>query len=101
LGKGDAVSVVRVADADEDRLAAERSRVKIDTLPSSLVLPTLIRESGKSGNSWASAALLESRSKGSLVTFVAVLTPPFATRTRFDDLRRIGRWAAVRSRFAR
>ena len=55
------------------------SLVKIEIVPSSAVLPTLIKDVGKSLKESACAALLDSRWIGSLVTYAALLVLPLAT----------------------
>ena len=74
------------------------SFVKIEIVPSSAVLPTLIREVGKSLKVSACAALADNCGIGNFVTYCAVLVLPFATPTLFLDLRRIGSPALDRSR---
>ena len=57
------------------------SLVKLDKLPLSSVLPTLINDAGNSSNVSASAALLESCGNGSVVTYLPLQAPPLATPT--------------------
>lgn len=73
------------------------SLVKIEIVPSSAVLPTLINEVGKSLNVSACLAFGDRCLNGKMVTCCAVLVPPFATPTRLFDLRRIGSPACFRS----
>ncbi len=67
------------------------SFVKIDIVPSSDVLPTLISELGKSSNESALAAWSDSCLNGRRLTCLAVLVPPLATPTHFVDGHKIGR----------
>ena len=67
------------------------SLVKIDTVPSSAVLPTLMRDVGKSSNESAVAAFGERLLNGRRVTYFALLAPPFATPTLLIDFFRIGK----------
>ena len=73
------------------------SLVKIDTVPVSDILPTLISDVGKSSNESAWRALLEMFWNGSWVTCLAWLEPPFATPNRLDELRRMGSPAEILS----
>ncbi len=75
------------------------SFVKTETVPLSAVLPTLIRDEGKSWNVSVFVALAESCRKGSWVTYLAVLVPPLATPTFCVDGRRMGR-PALRQSFS-
>jgi len=68
-----------------------------DTVPSSAVLPTLIRDVGKSWNVTACIACAESCWNGSWVMYLAVLVLPLATPTFRVDGRRMGRPALRRS----
>ena len=74
------------------------SLVKIEMVPSSEVLPTLINDVGKSSKVSAWFAVGDSCWNGSCVTCFAVLLPPLATPTRLFDRRSIGSPAATRSR---
>ena len=65
--------------------------MKIDTLPSSAFLPTLIRDVGNYLNVSASAALLESCWNGSVVTYLPLKAPPLTTTTFLSDVLNIGR----------
>ena len=67
------------------------SFVKMDTLPSSAVLPTLISKVGNSSNVSASAAFMESCGNGSEVTYLPLQDPPLATPTLLSDILNIGR----------
>ena len=67
------------------------SFVKMDTLPSSAVLSTLISDVGNSSNVSDSAALLESYRNGSLVTYLMLHAPPLVTPTFLADTRNIGK----------
>jgi hypothetical protein len=67
------------------------SFVKTETVPSSDVLPMLIRDVGKSWNVSACLDCADSFQKGSWVTYLALLVPPFATLTRRVEGLRIGR----------
>ena len=67
------------------------SLVKMETLPSSDVLPTLISEVGNSSNVSASATLLESCRNGSEVTYLPFQAPPLATPTFLSDIINTGR----------
>eukprot|EP00956_Cyclotella_meneghiniana_P016463 scaffold25994_cov45-Cyclotella_meneghiniana.AAC.4 len=69
----------------------------MDTVPSSDVLPTLMREVGKSLKVSAWVALLDSFLIGSFVTNWALLVLPLATPTRLVDRRSIGNPALARS----
>ena len=73
------------------------SFVKIDIVPSSDVLPTLISELGKSSNESALADRLDNCLNGRQLTCLAVLVPLLATLTRFVDGRKIGRPTLMRS----
>ncbi len=73
------------------------SFMKTKTAPSSDVLPMLIRDVGKSWNVSACLNHAESLQKGSLVTYLALFVPPFATPTRRVEGLRIGRPALRRS----
>ncbi len=66
------------------------SLVKIDIVPSSAVLPTLINDDGKSWNVSACVAWADSALNGSCVTNVAWLTPPLATPTHLVDFQMMG-----------
>ena len=77
------------------------SFVKIDIVPSSDVLPTLMRELGKSSNESALAARSDNCLNGRRLTCLAVLVPPLATPTRLVDGRNIGRPTFLRSRSLR
>ena len=57
------------------------SFVNTKTVPSSDVLPTLIRDVGKSWNVSACLDCADSFQKGSWMTYLALLVPPFATPT--------------------
>ena len=61
------------------------SFVKIDIVPSSDILPTLISELGKLLNESALAARSDNCLNGRRLTYRAVLVPPLATPTRFVD----------------
>ena len=65
--------------------------VKMDTLPLSYVLPTLISNVGDYLNLSVSAALLEIFRNGSVVTYLKFQAPPLATPTFLADTRNIGR----------
>ena len=67
------------------------SLLKIEMVPSSEVLPTLMREVGKSLKVSAWAAVGDRCWTGSLVTNCALLVFPLATPTRLLDRQRIGR----------
>jgi hypothetical protein len=67
------------------------SFVKTKTVPSSDVLPTLIRDVGKSWNVSPCLDCVDSFHKGSWVTYLALLVPPFATLTCRVEGLRIGR----------
>jgi hypothetical protein len=77
------------------------SFVKIDIVPSSDVLPTLISDLGKSSNESALAARSDNCLNGRRLPCLAVLVPPLATPTRFVDGRKIGRPTFMRSRLLR
>ena len=72
--------------------------VKIDTVPASAVLPTLMSECGKSSNVSASVSVVGMPGMGNVVTWCPRLMPPLATPTHLVDLRRIGNLAWARSR---
>jgi hypothetical protein len=64
------------------------SFVNIETVLSSAVLPTLIRDVGKSWNVSACLDCADSFQKGGWVMYLALLVPPFATPTcRVEGLR--------------
>ena len=67
------------------------SLVKMDTLSSSAVLPTLISNVGNYSNVSASAALLESCGNGSEVMYLPLQATPLATPTFLSDIINIGR----------
>ena len=67
------------------------SLVKIDIVPSSDVLLTLISKLGKSLNESALAARSDSCLNGRRLACLAVLMPPLATPTHFVDGRKIDR----------
>ncbi len=67
------------------------SFVKTETMPLSNVLPTLIRDVGKSWNVSACLDCADSLQKGSWVTYLAFFVPPLATPTHCVDGHRIGR----------
>ena len=67
------------------------SLVKMDTLPSSDVYPTLISEVRNSSNVSASAALLVSCGNVSAVTYLPFQAPPLATPNFLSDILNIGR----------
>lgn len=71
--------------------------VKIDMVPSSAVLPTLMSDVGKSANESACVAMLDSCGMGRRVTYFALLDPPFATPTLLLDCFRMGKLAFLRS----
>ena len=73
------------------------SLVKIDIVPSSVVLPVLINDDGKSWNVSACVARADSALNGSCVTKFAWLTPPLATPTRLVDFQMMGSPALRRS----
>jgi len=73
------------------------SFVKRETVPSYVVLPTLIRDVGKSWNVSACLDRVDSFQKGSWVTYLALLVPPFATLTHPVEGLRIRRPALRRS----
>ena len=66
------------------------SFVNTEIVPSSDILPTLINDVGNCSKVLACVAFAESWWNGSFVTFVALLTSPFATRTCFANLRNMG-----------
>jgi len=82
------------------------SFVNTDTVPSSAILPTLIREVGKSWNVSARIAWAENCQNGRWVTYVALLVPPLATPTFCVDCCRMlglrcidpSRWCSVHQR---
>ncbi len=76
------------------------SLVKMDTVPSSQVCPTLISEDGKSSNESACLALSDNALNGSRVTYFALLTPPLAHAACFVDFRKMGAPIACLSRSA-
>jgi hypothetical protein len=64
------------------------SFMKTKSMPSSVVLPMLIRDVGKSWNVSACLDCADSFQKGSCVTYLALLVPPFSTPTcRVEGLR--------------
>jgi hypothetical protein len=67
------------------------SFVKTETVPSSDVLPTLIRDVGKSWNVSACLDHADSLQKGSWVTYFALLVSPLVTPTHHVNGCRIGR----------
>jgi hypothetical protein len=67
------------------------SFVKSETVPSSDVLPMLIKDVGRSWNVSACLKHADSFQKGSWVMYLALLVPPFATLTRRVEGLRIGR----------
>ena len=73
------------------------SFVNTKTVPSSAVLPMLIRDVGKSWNVSACLDCADSFQKGSWVTYLALLVPPFATLTCRVEGLRIGRPALCQS----
>ena len=73
------------------------SLVNMDMVPSSEVLPTLMREVGKLLKVSAWVALLDNFLIGSFVTNWALLVLPLATPTRLVDHRSIGKPAFARS----
>ena len=77
------------------------SLVKMDTLPSLAVLPTLISDVGNYSNVSASTALLKSCGNGSVVTYLPLLAPPLATPTLLSDILNIGRPNIILSLFLR
>ena len=66
------------------------SLVKMDMLPSSAVLPTLISYVGNSSNVSASSSLVESCSNGSEVTYLPLQSPLLANPTFLSDILNIG-----------
>jgi len=72
-----------------------------DIVPSSDVLPTLMRELGKSSNESALAARSDNSLNGRQLTCLAVLVPPLATPTRLVEGHNIGRPKFFRSRLLR
>ena len=85
------------------------SFVKMGTLPSSDVLPTLIRYVGNYSNVSASAALMERCGNGTLVNYLPLHSRPLAKPTLLTDTCNIGRpnffcplrWGSVRLRLNR
>ncbi len=73
------------------------SFMNTETVPSSDVLPMLIRDVGKSWNVPACLDCADSFQKGSWVMYLALLVPPFATPTCCVEGLRIGRPALCRS----
>ena len=69
----------------------------MEMVPSSHVLPTLIKDVGKSSKLSAWLACGESWENGSCMTCLARLVPPLAVLTRLVDVRRIGKPALRRS----
>ncbi len=67
------------------------------TVPSSDILPMLIRDVGKSWNVSACLDHADSFQKGSWVTYLALHVPPFATLTCHVEGLRIGRPALWQS----
>ncbi len=67
------------------------SFVNTKTVPSSDVLPMLIRDVGKSWNVSACLDCADSFQKGSWVMYLVLLVPPFVTPTRHVEGLRIGR----------
>jgi hypothetical protein len=67
------------------------SFMKIETVPSSDVLPMLIRDVGKSWNVSACLDHADSFQKGSWMMHLALLVPPFAALTCHVEGLRIGR----------
>ncbi len=67
------------------------SFVNTKTVPSSAGLPMLIRDVGKSWNVFTCLDHADSFQKGSWVTYLALLVPPFATPTCPVEGLRIGR----------
>ena len=65
--------------------------VKMDMLPSSSVLPTLISMVGNYSNMSASDALLDSCGNDSVVTYVPFQALPLDTPTFLSDVLNIGR----------
>ena len=65
--------------------------VKMEKLPSSDALPTLINDVGNYSNVSVSAALLKNLGKGILVTYLPLHAPPSATPTFLAETRNIGR----------
>ena len=63
-----------------------QSFVKMDTVPSSDVLPTLISEVENSLNVSASAAFLKIYGNGSEVTYLPLQAPPLDTPTFLFDI---------------
>jgi hypothetical protein len=55
--------------------------IKMEIVPSSAVLPMLIRDVGKSTNESACVALCNILGTGRPVTYFVLLEPPFATPT--------------------
>ena len=66
------------------------SLVKMDTLPSSAVLPILIINVGNSYNVSDSAYLLESCGNGSVVMYLPFQTPTLYTPTFLSNILNIG-----------
>ncbi len=73
------------------------SIVKTETMPLLDVLPTLIRDVGKSWNVSACLDCADNLQKGSWVAYFALLVPPLATPTCCVDGHRIERPALHRS----
>ena len=71
--------------------------VKMDIVPSSAVLPTLINECRNSVNVSAVLADVDNDSSGSCVANFALHVSPLATFTFLIDLCKIGRFVCVRS----
>ena len=67
------------------------SLVKMDTLPLSAVLPTLIGNIGNYSHVSTSTALLESCRNGSVVSYLPLQAPPLATPNFLSDILNIGR----------
>ena len=75
--------------------------MKIEIVPLSAVLPTLMSEVGKSLKESACAVVGDKALKGSVGTWVMVLLAPFATRTHVEEAHRMGSFAAARSHLLR
>ena len=71
--------------------------VKMDSIPLSAVLPTLMNECGNSVNVLAVLADVDIVWNGSCVTSFALRVLPLATFTFLLDLRRIGSCACLQS----
>ena len=69
----------------------------MDIFTSSEVFPTLIKDDGNYSNVSASADIVDSRGKGSCVTYLPLLVPPLVNARRLCDSLKISNFSLIMS----